>query len=148
MTASLEKQHRVTWRGEERTIASWVAELEASVPGLSCDVVRCRLKYGWDVEKALTTPNVCAMRRKRAREEPRFADDPAAIAFVEKNPGGGSLADVAAFFGFTRQRIQQIEAQALRNLGRRLALAGISELEVLEMLSEKPDSNSYAEADT
>lgn len=43
--------HRITWAGRTQTIAQWAREI-----GVSHDVLWQRLKHGWSVQKAITTP--------------------------------------------------------------------------------------------
>lgn len=66
------------------------------------------------------TPNaprpVCTIN-----DEP-FALDPVAQAFVRKHPDGATLEEVGEAFGVSRERIRQIEEQALRHLRMRIAL--------------------------
>lgn len=44
--------HRVTWRGETRTVREW-----ALATGIKANTILYRLRRGWDVERALTTPS-------------------------------------------------------------------------------------------
>ncbi|WP_102158692.1 hypothetical protein [Zhihengliuella halotolerans] len=44
--------HRVTWRGETRTVKQW-----ATATGIKANTILYRLRRGWDVERALTTPS-------------------------------------------------------------------------------------------
>lgn len=53
----------------------------------------------------------------------RYADDPAARAFVAAHPGGATLEEVGAAFGVTREAIRQIEERALVHFARRFAFA-------------------------
>ena len=39
------------YNGEKRSVVEW-----ASITGLEASVILTRLKYGWDIEKILTTP--------------------------------------------------------------------------------------------
>lgn len=54
-----------------------------------------------------------------------YAEDRAAQYFVERFPGGAPHTAIAMAMGITRERVRQIEAVALRNLRKRLALVGI-----------------------
>lgn len=47
------KNQLVTFRGESHTINEWAEQL-----GLSRNAIRQRLKYGWTIERALTTENL------------------------------------------------------------------------------------------
>lgn len=47
----------ITYEGKTRTVTEWAKEL-----GMSYEVIRARLRYGWDAEKILTTP---LQKRKR-----------------------------------------------------------------------------------
>lgn len=44
--------HRVTWRGETRTVREW-----AHATGVNANTLLYRLRRGWDIERALTTPS-------------------------------------------------------------------------------------------
>lgn len=45
-----------------------------------------------------------------------FEDDPEAQRFVEENPSGATLSEIGACLGVTRERVRQIEEEALRKL--------------------------------
>lgn len=40
----------LTYNGETHTIAEW-----SDITGIKWDTIRCRIRYGWSIEKALTT---------------------------------------------------------------------------------------------
>jgi hypothetical protein len=44
--------HRLTHNGESKTIAEW-----GDATGLGRNTIRLRIKYGWSIEEALTTPH-------------------------------------------------------------------------------------------
>lgn len=44
--------HKVTWRGETRTVREW-----ALATGIKANTILYRLRRGWDVERTLTTPS-------------------------------------------------------------------------------------------
>jgi hypothetical protein len=48
---------RLTFRGETRCLAEW-----ADIMGLKRELVRGRIRLGWDAERALTTPSAAAVR--------------------------------------------------------------------------------------
>jgi DNA-directed RNA polymerase sigma subunit (sigma70/sigma32) len=48
--------------------------------------------------------------------------------FIRDHPGGGTIYDLAAIFGVTHQRIQQIEKRALEKLQRELSWHRIYEV--------------------
>lgn len=50
--------HRVDFKGQNKTLVEWGTEL-----GIKPDTIRCRLRDGWSVEKALTTPILTNKRR-------------------------------------------------------------------------------------
>jgi len=45
------RNHLITFRGETKTLTQWAQEF-----GLSFPVLYYRLKHGWSIEEALTTP--------------------------------------------------------------------------------------------
>ena len=53
--------------------------------------------------------------RKRRNLTP-YAEDPKAQALVDDNPDGMMLSEIADYLGLTRERVRQIEAQALQKL--------------------------------
>lgn len=65
----------------------------------------------------------------------RFHDDADAMRFVDENPGGASLGEIARAFGLTRERVRQIESVALPKLRERLQRAGISREDLQEWLA-------------
>lgn len=62
-------------------------------------------------------------RRKKRPTKPidvPWEQDDRARALVAKNPGGMTLKEVGDYFGLTRERIRQIEEQALYSIRREL----------------------------
>lgn len=70
-------------------------------------------------------------------KDTRYAEDAAAIEFVETHPGGGTLEEVGELMGLTRERIRQIEERALRKLVDRLKLVGVTASDVADTLAGK-----------
>lgn len=68
-----------------------------------------------------------ASPRRVAFETLPFAEDPEAVAFVEAHPDGATLDEIGEWLGVTRERIRQMEGDALRSLAMRLRLAGVTE---------------------
>lgn len=54
------KSHYITYKGKTKRLSDWAREY-----GLLCHTLYTRLKHGWSIEEALTTP-VNNQRRKRA----------------------------------------------------------------------------------
>lgn len=50
--------------------------------------------------------------------EPRFSDDPDAVAFVREHPDGATIEEVAAALGITYNEAHRISKRALRKLQR------------------------------
>lgn len=121
-----------------------------------CDCGASAIVYGWTLRKGKSTgcrscgqnrshaglqkcvacSNVCRVDDGRcescsAQAAPidsvtRYEDDPAAQRFVAEHPGGAMLEEIADVLGVTRQRVQQIEASALRHMRARMKLAGVA----------------------
>lgn len=69
---------------------------------------------------------VTRARRERL-ESVRFVDDAEVQAWVAERPDGASLDEIGEFFGVSRERVRQLESEALRSLAMRLALVGMRE---------------------
>lgn len=80
------------------------------------------LRRGWTVLEALAQvgPSDCTRTGRTVAEE--------VAAFREHHPHGATLAEVGAWFGVTRERIRQIEVQALETLRGRLGSDVVTEL--------------------
>ncbi len=55
---------------------------------------------------------------------------------MDRRDDGLTLQQIAEILGLSRQRVQQLEARALRKLRKRAALLGIRESEVIDHLRE------------
>lgn len=85
-----------------------------------------------------------APRADRARasgavvdEHTAYVDDVSCQLFVGAFPDGMSLEEIGDAMGVTRERIRQIETRALPKLGKRLALAGVSEADFRELMARR-----------
>ena len=122
---------RYRWGRRNLTAAQWAREPEARALGLPRRTVSYRLAQGWGAERAVTTPSGATYEAARERAgaivdgTTRYADDIAAQLCVAAFPGGMELEEIGEAMGMSRQRVQQIEAQALESLRRRLRLAGV-----------------------
>lgn len=67
-----------------------------------------------------------------------FAQDDAAQRFVETHPDGGTLEEVGAALGITRERARQVEAIALKRLVLRCRVAGITREDIGAILATRP----------
>ena len=54
------RNHLITYRGETKTLAQWIVCL-----GLTRSALSNRLKHGWSIEKALSTPVKAYKERKK-----------------------------------------------------------------------------------
>lgn len=135
--------HRRLFRGEIRTTAE-IAELT----GMRHETVRRWIALGKDLEAAArSVPRLYHVRGRKLplreaaavigvdtstllarhrrgdplegnREDTPWECDAAAQRFVAEHPGGATLDEVGEFFGISRERVRQIEVQALRKLAR------------------------------
>lgn len=62
-----------------------------------------------------------------AWESTRYADDIETQLFVAAFPDGAMLDEIGEFLGITRERVRQLESDAMRSLAKRMRLAGVSE---------------------
>ncbi len=62
-------RHPITFKGETKSITAW-----ARAVGLSSNVVTCRLRMGWSVERALTVPK--RPRRSKRSSLPEVENQP------------------------------------------------------------------------
>ncbi len=67
----------------------------------------------------------------------RYDDDEQAQAFVAAHPDGATLEEIGELWGITRERVRQIERDALRQLCARLKLVGVSERDVRDYFASK-----------
>lgn len=67
----------------------------------------------------------------------RYADDPRAQYVVAAHPDGLTLDEIGELLGLTRERVRQIEEQALASLRRRLELAGVTAEDFARFLAER-----------
>lgn len=58
----------LTWRGETKTYIDW--SLSTGIP---MDAIRQRIKKGWDIEEALTTPHSVRRKNKSIESVGRWA---------------------------------------------------------------------------
>lgn len=91
-----------------------------------------------------TCAGVHAVEESLVSHFTRYADDPAAQLFVAHFDGGATLEFVGAAFGISRERVRQIEEQAIAKLRRRLDLALARDRRLLgltldELLRRDPD---------
>lgn len=70
-------------------------------------------------------------------DDTRYEHDAAAQLVVARHPDGATLELVGALMGVTRQRAEQLEAQALRHFAARCRLIGITPEDVREYLARK-----------
>lgn len=123
----------LTHRGITDTVTGWARRL-----GMRRDSLSKRLHKGWTVEEALETPCTgrgdrdarLALARaernaawapaddyvQRRRTGVRYEDCAASQMFVNAHPHGATLDEIGAFFGVSRERIRQVEQQAMAKL--------------------------------
>ncbi|MBZ0116592.1 MAG: hypothetical protein K8H88_06350 [Sandaracinaceae bacterium] len=65
-----------------------------------------------------------------------YGEDRAAQAFVAEHPDGATLEQVGLALGVTRERVRQIELDALRHFRQRARVAGLP-LEVVDLLARR-----------
>jgi hypothetical protein len=80
--------------------------------GISAATLRNRKRAGWSDEEALTQ----AVQGGDESDEPRFELDDDTILFVDQRPEGATLEEIGEFFGICRERVRQIEAEALAKI--------------------------------
>lgn len=104
---------------------------------------RCAAQLQWDgirarAEKPPRRPRPARSPEHLQRERTRWADDPEAQAMVAESPGGMTLGEVGEYFGITRERVRQIEADALRKI--RLADINTGKLRraLTDILQDRP----------
>jgi hypothetical protein len=126
--------------GEKKSIAEW-----SLYTGLDVRTLKHRLSVV-PPEIALSLPRCARLERLRVpRGEPAswtweclpWKDDPWAQAFVDVHPEGATLEDVGAMFGVTKERVRQIEAEAMRKLrrgrdGQRLRSVLVGQRDIVE----------------
>ena len=95
---------------------------------VACGRVRERGRYGIDQHLRR-----CVCRKLRPDVTPDevvhldalpFAEDVACQRFVDAHPGGATLEEIARVVGFTRERVRQLEEQALSAFRRAAAKVG------------------------
>ena len=123
-------QKRYRWGARKLTAAEWAREPEAVELGLCQRSISWRLRHGWDTERAITTPRtpgggIHVRADVIVDGTTRYADDVAAQLCVAAFPDGMDLEEIGEAMGLSRERVRQVEAQALESLRRRLALAGV-----------------------
>ena len=70
-----------------------------------------------DVSVALLIAYRAAPKRRRlAIDRVSYEEDQRCQHFVGSHPGGATLGEIAAYLGVTRERVRQIECQALQKL--------------------------------
>jgi hypothetical protein len=60
-------------------------------------------------------------------EQTRYEDDPDVQRFIEEHPDGAMLDEIGAYLGVSRERVRQLETEALVSLARGLRRAGVTE---------------------
>lgn len=149
MTASHETQ--------PRTLREVIESGDAHERSRAMSTLYSRVRSGWDRDRALNTPAGTRpgpqpgyrSPAKAARSEAvagvslshstRFCDDDDAQRLVAEHPDGMTLEQVAALFGVTVARVQQIESAAIKRLRLRCAVAGIEPEDVAQMLGRAPE---------
>lgn len=102
--------------------AAWLAAERASLARRRASAER---RLG--LPRSRSVVPVDASPRRVAFETLPFAEDAETVAFVEAHPDGATLDEIGEWLGVTRERVRQMEADALRSLALRLRLAGVTE---------------------
>ncbi len=115
--------------------------------------VHSRIRDGWDVEAAWSMPvgqkrgpKPRAVVVATVRADVRFRDDVEAQRLVEAHPDGMTCEDVASALGLSRERVRQIEHDAMRTLVARLVLSGIGAGEVAAGFARRADTQWFGRA--
>ncbi len=106
------------------TVEEW-----AECMGLTPRMILARLHAGWTLVEALDAPERVRLDAPASvrMDGVRYEHDRGAQQFVAEHPDGGTLEELGEYFGVTRERARQIEADALRKFRAR-ATGDLAEL--------------------
>lgn len=113
--------------GRALSISAWSRQPHQRALGLSRGTIGMRLDAGWTAEQALTIQLGCRVPAEGpAAVLPNvpYAADVAAQLMVSTGPA--TLEQVADALGLTRERVRQIEAEALAKLRKRAPLVRLT----------------------
>jgi Fe2+ transport system protein FeoA len=130
--------------GKRLTLREWALEPECLAKGLTYGVLRNRRCAGWPMPELLTLQRGAHYKAVHGRaygvsisHALAYEDDVEAQRFVDEHPNGATLDEVGVALGLSRERVRQIEADAVANLVRRLRLVGITRDELLELFASR-----------
>lgn len=108
---------------------------------------RCVAAERWANYEPVSGVDPRAQRKPRLelhdrRERLTWSEDEEARAFVEEHPGGATLEEVGEFFGVSRERVRQIEADALRKI-RRADVGGGLRRTMDDILQDRPGPTGW-----
>jgi hypothetical protein len=104
---------------------------EPNAAGSTARSDRCGLCRNVHIERAKSQPGATVHPTHPYRR------DPAARAFVDAHPDGATLDEVGTALGITRERLRQIETNALATLRKRTKFAGIDPADLAAVLAQR-----------
>jgi len=139
--------HMISWNGKTQSARAWSAEFgyRVSAQAILDRVGRVeRGEAGYDLDRAMNPArlprgwNGPRIRAEPVREEMRdaqhtpYAEDDWAWYVVQAHPDGLTLDQIGELYGLSRERVRQIEEDAVRKINRQPK----RKVEILEMLRE------------
>lgn len=113
--------------GRALSITAWSRQPHQRALGLSRGTIGMRLDAGWTAEQALTIQLGCRVPAEGpAAVLPNVPYDADVAAQLMVSTGPATLEQIADALGLTRERVRQIEAEALAKLRKRAPLVRLT----------------------